>query len=33
MLGDISGLTFVDLFAGTGQIGLEAERRVQRSFS
>jgi len=27
ILGDIEGLTFVDLFAGTGQIGLEAERR------
>ena len=27
ILGDIEGLTFVDLFAGTGQIGLEAEKR------
>jgi len=27
ILGDIEGLTFLDLFAGTGQIGLEAERR------
>ena len=27
ILGDIEGLTFIDLFAGTGQIGLEAERR------
>ncbi|GAB6066341.1 16S rRNA (guanine(966)-N(2))-methyltransferase RsmD [Aquifex pyrophilus] len=27
ILGDISGLRFLDLFAGTGQIGLEAERR------
>jgi 16S rRNA (guanine(966)-N(2))-methyltransferase RsmD len=27
ILGDIEGLVFVDLFAGTGQIGLEAERR------
>ena len=27
ILGDIEGLTFMDLFAGTGQIGLEAERR------
>jgi len=27
ILGNISGLDFLDLFAGTGQIGLEAERR------
>jgi len=27
ILGDLSGLTFVDLFAGTGGVGLEAERR------
>jgi len=27
MLGDIEGLVFFDLFAGTGQVGLEAERR------
>ncbi|WP_457600590.1 RsmD family RNA methyltransferase [Hydrogenivirga sp.] len=27
ILGDIEGLVFLDLFAGTGQIGLEAERR------
>ncbi len=27
ILGDISELKFLDLFAGTGQIGLEAERR------
>jgi len=27
ILGDLRGLTFLDLFAGTGQIGLEAERR------
>ncbi|HIQ26381.1 MAG TPA: methyltransferase [Aquifex aeolicus] len=27
ILGDISELRFLDLFAGTGQIGLEAERR------
>jgi len=27
ILGDIEGLCFLDLFAGTGQIGLEAERR------
>ncbi len=27
ILGDIRGLLFLDLFAGTGQIGLEAERR------
>ncbi len=27
ILGNISGLSFLDLFAGTGQIGLEAERR------
>lgn len=27
ILGDIQGLVFFDLFAGTGQIGLEAERR------
>jgi 16S rRNA (guanine(966)-N(2))-methyltransferase RsmD len=27
MLGDIEGLSFLDLFAGTGQIGLEAESR------
>jgi len=27
ILGNIKGLTFLDLFAGTGQIGLEAERR------
>ncbi len=27
ILGDIEGLTFMDLFAGTGQIGLEAEKR------
>ena len=27
ILGDVSGLDFLDLFAGTGQIGLEAERR------
>lgn len=27
ILGEISDLVFVDLFAGTGQIGLEAERR------
>ncbi len=27
ILGDIEGVTFLDLFAGTGQIGLEAERR------
>jgi len=27
VLGDLEGLVFVDLFAGTGQIGLEAERR------
>ena len=27
ILGNISGLKFLDLFAGTGQIGLEAERR------
>ncbi len=30
ILGDISGLDFLDLFAGTGQIGLEAERRGAR---
>ncbi len=27
MLGDIEGLVFFDLFAGTGQIGIEAEKR------
>ncbi len=27
ILGDLEGLDFVDLFAGTGQVGLEAERR------
>ncbi len=27
ILGDIEGLNFLDLFAGTGQIGLEAEKR------
>ncbi|MEO2153234.1 MAG: RsmD family RNA methyltransferase [Aquificota bacterium] len=27
ILGNIEGLTFLDLFAGTGQIGLEAEKR------
>ncbi|MFN3870057.1 MAG: RsmD family RNA methyltransferase [Aquificaceae bacterium] len=27
MLGDIEGFTFFDLFAGTGQIGIEAEER------
>jgi len=27
ILGDIEDLVFLDLFAGTGQIGLEAERR------
>ena len=27
ILGDISELKFLDLFAGTGQVGLEAERR------
>jgi len=27
ILGNIRGLDFLDLFAGTGQIGLEAERR------
>ena len=27
ILGDVEGLLFVDLFAGTGQIGMEAERR------
>lgn len=27
ILGDISGKTFIDLFAGTGGVGLEAERR------
>jgi len=27
ILGNIRGLEFLDLFAGTGQIGLEAERR------
>ncbi|MDQ7038545.1 MAG: RsmD family RNA methyltransferase [Aquificota bacterium] len=27
ILGDLEGLLFLDLFAGTGQIGLEAERR------
>ncbi len=27
ILGDIEGLLFLDLFAGTGQVGLEAERR------
>ncbi len=27
ILGDISGIYFLDLFAGTGQIGLEAEKR------
>ena len=27
ILGDISGLKFLDLFAGTGQIGIEAEKR------
>ncbi len=27
ILGNVSGLDFLDLFAGTGQIGLEAERR------
>ncbi len=27
ILGDINGLVFYDLFAGTGQIGLEAEKR------
>ena len=30
ILGDIEGLYFVDLFAGTGQVGLEAERRGAR---
>ncbi len=30
ILGDIEGLVFLDLFAGTGQIGLEAERRGAR---
>ncbi|NPB05668.1 MAG: methyltransferase domain-containing protein [Aquificae bacterium] len=30
ILGDLSGLEFLDLFAGTGQIGLEAERRGAR---
>lgn len=30
ILGDISGLIFLDLFAGTGQIGLEAQRRGAR---
>ncbi len=27
ILGDIDSLRFIDLFAGTGQIGMEAERR------
>jgi len=27
ILGNLGGLEFLDLFAGTGQIGLEAERR------
>ena len=27
ILGDIEGVKFLDLFAGTGQVGLEAERR------
>jgi len=27
LLGELEGLSFWDLFAGTGQIGLEAERR------
>ncbi|SHK28399.1 RsmD family RNA methyltransferase [Thermocrinis minervae] len=27
MLGDIEGLSFLDLFAGTGQVGLEACKR------
>ena len=27
ILGDISGSIFVDLFAGTGQMGIEAEKR------
>lgn len=30
ILGDIEDLYFLDLFAGTGQIGLEAERRGAR---
>ncbi len=30
ILGDIRDLLFLDLFAGTGQIGLEAERRGAR---
>jgi 16S rRNA (guanine(966)-N(2))-methyltransferase RsmD len=27
ILGDIRGLTFIDLFAGTGRVGIEAEKR------
>ncbi len=27
ILGDVSGLLFIDLFAGSGTVGLEAERR------
>ncbi len=30
ILGNIEGINFLDLFAGTGQIGLEAERRGAR---
>jgi 16S rRNA (guanine(966)-N(2))-methyltransferase RsmD len=30
ILGSVEGLEFLDLFAGTGQIGLEAERRGAR---
>jgi len=30
ILGDIEGVLFIDLFAGTGQIGLEAEKRGAR---
>ncbi len=31
ILGNLEGLEFLDLFAGTGQIGLEAERRGARA--
>jgi len=30
ILGDIEGITFIDLFAGTGQIGMEAQKRGAR---
>ena len=30
ILGDVSGLLFIDLFAGSGMVGLEAEKRGAR---